>query len=185
MNALGRAALPVAPSRLGFGCASLGSRVAAADGLNALAAAFDAGVNWFDVAPAYGAGEAETLLGRFLRGRRDRAFVVTKVGMAPPRRLGALRLAYALGRPLAARATALRSGFRSLAVTRNRHMPLTAALIERSIGESLQSARRRLRRRLRPPRSRPGRCRARRRPRRAHARARTRTGARRRRRRRL
>jgi aryl-alcohol dehydrogenase-like predicted oxidoreductase len=138
VNALGRAALPAAPSRLGFGCASLGSRVAAADGLNALAAAFDAGVNWFDVAPAYGAGEAETLLGRFLRGRRDRAFVVTKVGMAPPRRLGALKLAYALGRPLAARATALRSGFRSLTVTRNRHMPLTATLIERSIGESLQ-----------------------------------------------
>jgi len=98
MNALGRAASSPAPSRLGFGCASLGSRVAAADGLNALAAAFDAGVNWFDVAPAYGAGEAETLLGRFLRGRRDRTFVVTKVGMAPPRRLGAVRLAYALGR---------------------------------------------------------------------------------------
>jgi aryl-alcohol dehydrogenase-like predicted oxidoreductase len=137
MNAADRAALPVAPSRLGFGCASLGSRIAAADGLNALAAAFDAGVNWFDVAPAYGAGEAETLLGRFLRGRRDRAFVATKVGMAPPRRLGALRLAYALGRPLAARAGALRSGFRGLAATRNRRLPLTAELIERSIGESL------------------------------------------------
>ena len=58
MNADGRSVRPIAPSRLGFGCASLGSRVAAADGLNALAAAFDAGVNWFDVAPAYGAGEA-------------------------------------------------------------------------------------------------------------------------------
>ena len=138
MNAAERAGLPIAPSRLGFGCASLGSRVAAADGLNALAAAFDAGVNWFDVAPAYGAGEAETLLGRFLRGRRDRAFVVTKVGMAPPRRLGALRLAYALGRPLAARATAVRSGFRSLAATRNRPLPLTAEFVERSIGESLK-----------------------------------------------
>jgi aryl-alcohol dehydrogenase-like predicted oxidoreductase len=137
MNALGRAASSPAPSRLGFGCASLGSRVAADGGLNALAAAFDAGVNWFDVAPAYGAGEAETLLGRFLRGRRDRTFVVTKVGMAPPRRLGAVRLAYALGRPLAARATALRSGFRSLAATRNRQIPLTAELVERSIGESL------------------------------------------------
>jgi aryl-alcohol dehydrogenase-like predicted oxidoreductase len=138
VNALGRAAPPIEPSRLGFGCASLGSRISAGDGLNALAAAFDAGVNWFDVAPAYGAGEAETLLGRFLRGRRDRAFVVTKVGMAPPRRLGALRLAYTLGRPLAARAVALRSGFRSLAATRNRRMPLTAELVERSIGESLR-----------------------------------------------
>ena len=132
------AALPIAPSRLGFGCASLGSRVAPAAGLDALAAAFDAGVNWFDVAPAYGAGHAEALLGRFLRGRRDRAIVVTKVGMAPPRRLGAMRLAYALGRPLAARAASLRRGFRGLAATRNRHLPLTADLIERSIGESLK-----------------------------------------------
>ena len=137
MSPAGRAALPIAPSRLGFGCASLGSRVAAADGLDALAAAFDAGVNWFDVAPAYGAGEAEALLGRFLRGRRDRAIVVTKVGMAPPRRLGALKLAYALGRPIAARAGALRQAFRSVAATRNRRLPLTAALVERSIGESL------------------------------------------------
>ncbi len=138
MNAAGRAAQPLAPSRLGFGCASLGSRIAAADGLDALAAAFDAGVNWFDVAPAYGAGEAEPLLGRFLRGRRDRAFVVTKVGVAPPRRLGALAFAYAIGRPLAARAAALRSGLHSFAVTRKRRLPLTAELIERSIGESLR-----------------------------------------------
>jgi aryl-alcohol dehydrogenase-like predicted oxidoreductase len=138
VSAAGRAALSVAPSRLGFGCASLGSRIAANDGLDALAAAFDAGVNWFDVAPAYGAGEAETLLGRFLRGRRDRAIVVTKVGMAPPSQLGALKLIYRLGRPIAARAATLRRGFRSLAATRNRHLPLTAELIERSIGESLR-----------------------------------------------
>jgi len=138
MTAARRAALPIAPSRIGFGCASLGSRVAPAEGLNALAAAFDAGVNWFDVAPPYGAGEAETLLGRFLRGRRDRAIVVTKVGMAPPRRLGAMRLAYALGRPLVARAASFRRAFRALAATRNRHLPLTAELIERSIAESLK-----------------------------------------------
>ena len=133
-----RATLPVAPSRLGFGCASLGSRIGAAQGLDALAAAFDAGVNWFDVAPAYGAGEAELLLGRFLRGRRDRAIVVTKVGMAPPRRLAVMRLAYALGRPLVARAGALRRAFRSVSATRNRRLPLTAGLIESSIGESLK-----------------------------------------------
>ena len=130
--------LPIAPSRLGFGCASLGSRIAGPAGLDALAQAFDAGVNWFDVAPAYGAGEAETLLGKFLRGRRDHAIVVTKVGLAPPQRLGVLRLAYALGRPLAARAAALRRGFRGLAATRNRRLPLTAELIERSITQSLR-----------------------------------------------
>ena len=138
MIAAGRAALSITPSRLGFGCASLGSRIAPDDGLNALAAAFDAGVNWFDVAPAYGAGEAEALLGRFLRGRRDQAIVVTKVGMAPPRQLGAMRIAYAIGRPIAARAASLRAGFRGLAATRNRRLPLTAELIERSIEQSLK-----------------------------------------------
>ncbi|THD44185.1 MAG: aldo/keto reductase [Bradyrhizobium sp.] len=138
MSAAPRAALTIAPSRLGFGCASLGSRVSAVAGLDALAQAFDAGVNWFDVAPAYGAGEAERLLGRFLKGRRDRAIVVTKVGIAPPERLGAIKLAYTLGRPLAARFAGLRRGFRALSATRNRHLPLTAALIERSIEDSLR-----------------------------------------------
>jgi aryl-alcohol dehydrogenase-like predicted oxidoreductase len=137
-GAAARAGLPIAPSRLGFGCASLGSRIAGPAGLNALSEAFDAGVNWFDVAPAYGAGEAETLLGKFLRGRRDRAIVVTKVGLAPPERLGLLKLAYALGRPFAACASSLRRGFRGLAATRNRHLPLTAELIERSIAQSLR-----------------------------------------------
>ena len=53
-------------SCLGFGCASLGSRVGAAPGLRALAAAHDAGVAWFDLAPLYGAGRAEEIAGRFL-----------------------------------------------------------------------------------------------------------------------
>ena len=39
-------------SCLGFGCASLGSRVAAAEGARALAAAFEQGVDWLDLAPA-------------------------------------------------------------------------------------------------------------------------------------
>lgn len=133
-----REAFDVAPSRLGFGCASLGSRIGPAAARNALAAAYDAGVNWFDVAPAYGAGEAENLLGQFLRGRRDRAIITTKVGMAPPQRLKLLKVAYALGRPLVGMASGLRRGFRSLSATRNQHVPLDAELIERSVAESLR-----------------------------------------------
>ena len=59
-------------SCLGFGCASLGSRVAAAEGARALAAAFEQGVDWLDLAPAYGRGAAETIAADFIRGRRDR-----------------------------------------------------------------------------------------------------------------
>jgi len=45
-----------------------------------LDAAIERGVGFFDVAPAYGNGHAERLLGEAIHGRRDRAFVATKVG---------------------------------------------------------------------------------------------------------
>ena len=71
-------------SCLGFGCASLGSRVGEEAGLRALAAAHDAGVAWFDLAPLYGAGRAEEIAGRFLKGRpRDGVQICSKVGLAP------------------------------------------------------------------------------------------------------
>ena len=42
--------------------------------------ALDAGVNFFDTAPAYGAGHSERVLGRALAGRRDKAVIATKFG---------------------------------------------------------------------------------------------------------
>jgi hypothetical protein len=58
-------------SCIGFGCASLGSRIAASAGLRALEAAYAERVTWFDVAPPYDAGEAEAILGRLLAGNRQ------------------------------------------------------------------------------------------------------------------
>jgi aryl-alcohol dehydrogenase-like predicted oxidoreductase len=52
--------------------------------MNALGLAYDNGVNWFDVAPPYGDGRAEGLLGAFLKGRRDKVFICTKVGIPRP-----------------------------------------------------------------------------------------------------
>jgi aryl-alcohol dehydrogenase-like predicted oxidoreductase len=43
-------------------------------------AARDAGITFFDTAESYGGGESEVLLGRALRGRRDRAVIATKFG---------------------------------------------------------------------------------------------------------
>jgi aryl-alcohol dehydrogenase-like predicted oxidoreductase len=44
-------------------------------------AALDCGINYFDVAPAYGGTRSETVLGKALRGiPRDRYFLSTKVG---------------------------------------------------------------------------------------------------------
>lgn len=71
-------------SRLGFGCASLGSRIGPRQGSRALSEAFEAGINWFDVAPSYGDGQAEMLLGEFARTRRDRIHICTKCGIVSP-----------------------------------------------------------------------------------------------------
>ena len=81
-NPLGKTGLNV--SRLGLGAAALGAvyyPVDESQSIAAVHAAFDCGINFFDVAPAYGGTLAETVLGKALRGiPRDRYFLSTKVG---------------------------------------------------------------------------------------------------------
>ncbi|HUP15792.1 MAG TPA: aldo/keto reductase [Acidimicrobiia bacterium] len=48
--------------------------------LDAIDAARDAGVNFFDTADVYGAGHSEELLGRAMEGRRSESVVATKIG---------------------------------------------------------------------------------------------------------
>lgn len=48
--------------------------------LSAIDAALDEGVNFFDTADVYGDGHSERLLGKAMRGRRDRFIVATKIG---------------------------------------------------------------------------------------------------------
>ena len=121
---------------LGFGCASLGSRISRGDGLAALARAYEVGVRWFDVAPSYGDGEAERLLGQFAQGRRESLTLVTKVGILP----GAVSLPKRFARPLVRLALAAAPGLRA-AVKRRRPVatkpPLTARMIADSIDASL------------------------------------------------
>jgi aryl-alcohol dehydrogenase-like predicted oxidoreductase len=70
-------------SAFGFGCASLGSRIGPGRGVAALDRAYAAGVTWFDVAPSYGDGQAEIVLGSFLVGKRHAVAICTKVGILP------------------------------------------------------------------------------------------------------
>src|SRR5260221_4968652 len=77
----------------GFGCASLGSRVDAKRGTAALARAFDAGITWFDVAPSYGDGQPEGLLGKYLASKRSQVVICTKSGYVPARVSLAITLA--------------------------------------------------------------------------------------------
>ena len=125
-------------SVLGFGCASLGSRIGRRAGLRALHDAFVNGVTWYDVAPPYGAGEAETILGEFLRSRRERVFVCTKAGLTGPAHGKLVKLVYALARPVVGQAKKLRRGFRSVAATRYRKDPLDRATIVASVERSLR-----------------------------------------------
>lgn len=81
-NMLGKAGIKV--SRLSFGASSLGGVFHPVDESEAIAAvhtALDCGINYFDVAPAYGGTVSETVLGKALKGiSRDRYFLSTKVG---------------------------------------------------------------------------------------------------------
>jgi aryl-alcohol dehydrogenase-like predicted oxidoreductase len=79
---LGRTGLQV--SILSFGASSLGGvfhAVEEADAIRAVHAALDLGINYFDVAPAYGGTRSEAVLGKALRGiPRDRYFLSTQIG---------------------------------------------------------------------------------------------------------
>jgi L-galactose dehydrogenase len=69
---------------LGFGTSPLGGiygTVAEHDGIAAVHAALDAGINFLDVSRSHGLTAAETVLGKALRGiARDRYVLATKVG---------------------------------------------------------------------------------------------------------
>ncbi len=69
--------------KLGFGCAALMGRADRKASLAALGSAYEAGIRFFDSARSYGYGEAEGLLGEFLRGRRSRVVISTKFGVVP------------------------------------------------------------------------------------------------------
>lgn len=52
-----------------------------AESVRTIQAALDLGINLIDTAPAYGWGRSERVVGRALKGRRDRAILATKCGL--------------------------------------------------------------------------------------------------------
>ncbi len=87
---LGRSAIETSP--MGLGCWAIGGTwtlngrpagftgIDDAESLRAIHAALDRGVNLFDTAANYGCGHSERILGRAVRGRRDRVVIATKFG---------------------------------------------------------------------------------------------------------
>ena len=92
---LGKSGLEV--SALGMGCWAIGGpwiwaqpgrepypagwgNTADDESIRAIHAALDLGVNFFDTAANYGAGHSEVVLGRALKGKRNRVVIATKFG---------------------------------------------------------------------------------------------------------
>jgi L-galactose dehydrogenase len=100
-SVLGKTGLRV--SRLSLGASALGGVFRAVDeseAIRAVHAALDCGINYFDVAPAYGGTRSETVLGKALQGvPRSRYFLSTKVGKyTNPERYGDDTLDYSRAR---------------------------------------------------------------------------------------
>ena len=73
-------------SVLGFGCwgaSGAGSWTGHGDEaqIEAIQKAIELGINFFDVAPVYGLGHAEEVLGKAIKGKRDKIFIASKVGL--------------------------------------------------------------------------------------------------------
>ena len=75
-------------SKIGFGCAHLGSKTKwqrRAESENLIAVALSLGITLFDTSAIYAQGESERILGRVLRQSAEgkRAVVITKIGYVP------------------------------------------------------------------------------------------------------
>jgi aryl-alcohol dehydrogenase-like predicted oxidoreductase len=81
---LGSSGIPA--SAVAFGAWALGGwRWGGSDDATSIAAVhagLDAGINFIDTAPAYGFGRGEEVVGKAIRGRRDKVVIATKCGLA-------------------------------------------------------------------------------------------------------
>lgn len=74
-------------TEIGFGAWAIGGpwrfgwgKTDDAESIKAIHRALDLGINWIDTAAQYGLGHSEEVVGRALRGQREKVFVATKCG---------------------------------------------------------------------------------------------------------
>ena len=67
-------------SRLSFGTMTFGAQIDQATAHRIVDCCLDAGINFFDTANVYNRGAAETIVGKTLKGRRDKVILASKVG---------------------------------------------------------------------------------------------------------
>jgi len=67
-------------SQLCLGTMVFGAQTSEADSLEIMGYAFEHGINFIDTANSYSRGESERIVGKGVKGRRDRIILATKVG---------------------------------------------------------------------------------------------------------
>ncbi len=67
--------------KLGFGCVGLTSHTFKYQAERILNVAFDNGITKFDTAPLYGRGYSERIIGSFLKNKRNKVIINSKVGL--------------------------------------------------------------------------------------------------------
>lgn len=76
--------MPDVYKQLGLGTAGISSMKTYGAVMRLLNTALEKGITHFDTAPLYGQGYAEKMLGDFIRGKRDKVTITTKVGLGSP-----------------------------------------------------------------------------------------------------
>ena len=129
----------VTTSALGLGCAGLSAGWSRDSSVRLVHVAYDAGIRHFDVAPPYGMGSAEGVLGQGLEKRRHNVTIATKVGLARPQHAETVMLVRNLAAPVRRLAPQIARRIGASTYQGMRKRPkLTAAFIENSLAESLR-----------------------------------------------
>ncbi|MGO4684093.1 aldo/keto reductase [Hyphomicrobium sp. 2TAF46] len=91
-------------SEIGFGGARIGGLLAQDGGrkgsLTTLAAALDAGINFYDTADMYSQGESEVLIGKAFRKSRGKVFIASKGGYCTPAGKKLIQFVKPLAKPI-------------------------------------------------------------------------------------
>jgi aryl-alcohol dehydrogenase-like predicted oxidoreductase len=94
--------------RIGFGCGRIVGRSTLRQSARLIEAALDAGIRYFDVAPYYGMGTAEEVLGEVIGNNKD-VVIATKVGLPRPVYDARRNLVRKLAKPVLDRARGLKT----------------------------------------------------------------------------
>jgi aryl-alcohol dehydrogenase-like predicted oxidoreductase len=143
--------LGIETSRVGFGCGALVGRHSFRQSARLIETALDLGIRYFDVAPLYGMGTAEEVLGAVVGGSSD-VVIASKVGIPRPPYSTAIATARRITKPMLDRSGALKRFARQLrlplarpqlsAPQKRAPLDLSREAISRDLDESLRLLRR-------------------------------------------